>query len=73
MFELQYLKNDLALMAMYAYNLHRHSQKRTSHPSEPGSSLGFFLGSCFSREFFLATVLLNLHCMLFEVLSWVSE
>ena len=28
-----------------------HSQKRTAHPSEPGSSLGFFLGSCISWEF----------------------
>ena len=26
-----------------------HSQKRTGHPSEPGSSLGFFLGTCLSR------------------------
>ena len=29
----------------------RHSQKRTGHPLEPGSSLGFFLGSCPHREF----------------------
>jgi hypothetical protein len=29
-----------------------------------GSSLGFFLASCLSREFFLATVLLRLHCLL---------
>ena len=50
----------------------RHSQKRTCHPSEPGSSLGFFLGSCLSREFFLATVLQHLHCLLFGVLGWVS-
>ena len=35
------------------------------HPSEPGSSLGFFLGFGLSREFFLATVLLHLHCLLF--------
>jgi hypothetical protein len=50
------LKNNTALMALYSYYL---------HPSEPGSSLGFFLGSCLSREFFLATVLLHLHCLLF--------
>ena len=50
----------------------RHSQKRTGHPSEPGSSLGFFLGSCLSREFFLANLLLHLHCFLFGVLGWVS-
>jgi positive regulator of sigma E activity len=34
--------------------------------------LGFFLGSGLSREFFLATVLLHLHCLLFGVLGWVS-
>jgi hypothetical protein len=50
----------------------RHSQKRTGHPSEPGSSLGFLLGSCLSREFFLATVLLHQHCLMFGVLGWVS-
>jgi hypothetical protein len=51
----------LNILAMYCYNLHRHSQKRTGHPSEPGSSLCFFIGSCLSREFFLATVLLHLN------------
>ena len=50
----------------------RHSHKRTGHPSEHGSSLGFFLGSCLSREFFQATVLLHLHCLLFGVLGCVS-
>ena len=50
----------------------QYSQKRTGHPSEPGSSLGFFLGSGLSREFFVATVLLHLHCLLFGVLGWVS-
>ena len=35
----------------------RHSQKRTGHPSEPGSSLGFFLGSCISREFSTSALL----------------
>ena len=50
----------------------RPSQKRTGHPSEPGSSLGFFLGSGFSREFFLANMLLHLHCLLFGVLCWGS-
>jgi hypothetical protein len=44
----------------------------TSHPSKPGSSLGFFLGFGLSREFFLATVLLHLHCLLFGVLGLVS-
>ena len=37
-----------------------------------GSSLGFFLGYCLSREFFLSPVLLHLHCLLFGVLGWVS-
>jgi hypothetical protein len=54
------------------YNLHRRSQKRSGHTSEPGSSLGFFINSCLSREFFLTTVLLHLHCLLFGVLGWVS-
>jgi hypothetical protein len=40
--------------------------------SEPGFSLGLFQGFCRSREFFLATVLLHLHCLLFGVLVWVS-
>uniref|UniRef100_A0A8C7CJG1 Ndrg family member 3a n=1 Tax=Oncorhynchus kisutch TaxID=8019 RepID=A0A8C7CJG1_ONCKI len=44
-------------------------QKRTGHPSEPGFSLGLFLGSRLSREFFLAVVLLHLHCLLFRVLG----
>ena len=50
----------------------RASQKRSGHHPETGSSLGFFLGSSLSREFFLATVLLHLHCLLFGVLGWVS-
>jgi hypothetical protein len=50
----------------------QHSQKRTGHPSEPGSSRGFFLGFYLSKEFFLATVLLHLHCLLFRVLGCVS-
>jgi hypothetical protein len=37
-----------------------------------GSSLDFFLGFGLSREFFLATVLLHLHWLLFGVLGWVS-
>ena len=57
---LNILKNDLALRAMYSYNLH------PAQPEEPGSSLGLGL------EFFLATVLLQLHCLLFGVLGWVS-
>jgi hypothetical protein len=55
----------------YSYNFTRHSQKRTGHPSEAGSSLGFFLGSSIFGEFFVATVL-HLHCLLFGVLGWVS-
>jgi hypothetical protein len=50
----------------------RNSQMMTGHPSQPGSSLIFFLGFGLSREFFLATVLLHLHCLLFGVLGWVS-
>ena len=52
--------------------LPRRSQKRTGHPSYPGSSLGVFLGSGLSREVFLATVLLHLHCLLVGVLGWGS-
>ena len=33
--------------------------------------LGFFLGFGLFREFFLATMLLHLHCLLFGVLGWV--
>jgi hypothetical protein len=58
---LNMLKNNLALLAMYSYNL---------YPSEPDSSLGFFLASYLSRELFL--LLLYLHCLLFGVLGWVS-
>uniref|UniRef100_A0A8C7VZJ1 Ndrg family member 3a n=1 Tax=Oncorhynchus mykiss TaxID=8022 RepID=A0A8C7VZJ1_ONCMY len=58
--------------AAQSHSLQRHSQKRTGHPSEPGFSLGLFLGSCLSREFFQAVVLLHLHCLLFGVLGWVS-
>ena len=50
----------------------RHSQKSTGYTSQPGSSLGSFLGFGLSREIFLATVHLHLHCLLFGVLGWVS-
>ena len=53
-----------------------HSQERTGHPSEPGSSLGFILGSRLYGEFFLATVLLHLYYLLyylhFEVLGCIA-
>jgi hypothetical protein len=58
----------LTLLFIYTQD----SQKRTGHPSEPGSSLGFFLGSGLSKEFFLDTVPLHLPCLLFKVLGWVS-
>jgi hypothetical protein len=69
---LHLLKNNLALMTIYSYNLHRHSQKKNDNPSEPGSSLGFFLGSGLSMCFFLAAMILHLNCLLFGVLGWVS-
>ena len=56
----------LNILAMFCYNLY------PAQPEEPGSSLGFFLGFGLSREFFLATILLHLHCLLFGVLGWVS-
>jgi hypothetical protein len=68
---LNILKNDLALMSMYSYNVHLVQPEKTT-PPEPGSSLGFFLGFCLSREFFLTNVLLHLHCLLFGVLGCVS-
>ncbi|KAJ8011933.1 hypothetical protein DPEC_G00063460 [Dallia pectoralis] len=40
---------------LYCHKLTQPSQKRTGDPSEPGSSLGFFLNLTF-REFFLAAV-----------------
>jgi hypothetical protein len=51
----------LNILAMFCYNL---------HPVQPEED--FFLGFGLSREFFLATVLLHLHCLLFGVLGWVS-
>ena len=62
------------ILAMFCYNLHpaQPEEDHLGHLSEPGSSLGFFLGSYLSREFFLATVFLHLYCLLFEVLGWVS-
>uniref|UniRef100_A0A3P8YQI1 HMG box domain-containing protein n=1 Tax=Esox lucius TaxID=8010 RepID=A0A3P8YQI1_ESOLU len=45
----------------------RHSQKRTGHPSEPGSSLGFFLNIELLREFFLATEVQHYCCLLLGV------
>ena len=60
----------LNILAMFCYNLH--PAQPEEDPSQPGSSLGFFLGFGLSREFFLATVLLHLHCLLFGVLGWVS-
>lgn len=37
--------------------------RRCGHPSEPGSSLGLFLDSRLSREFFLAVVLLRVELL----------
>ena len=62
----------LNILAMFCYNLRPAQPEEDCHPSEPGSSLGFFLGSGLSREFFLATVLLHLDCLLFGVLGCVS-
>ena len=57
----------LNILVMFCYNLHP-AQPELATP-QPGSSLGFFLGFCLSREFFLATVLQHLHCLLFGVTS----
>ena len=62
----------LNILAMFVIISTRHCPKRIGHPSEPGSSLGFFLSFGLCKEFFLATVLLHLHCLLFGVLGWVS-
>ena len=53
-FTLLVIYEHLNILAMFCYNLPRHSQKRTGYPSEPGSSLGFFLGFGLSREFILS-------------------
>ena len=44
----------------------------TRNTTEHWQHYSFFLGFGLSREFFLATVLLHLHCLLFGVLGWVS-
>ena len=61
----------LNIWAMFCYNLHP-GQPEEDWPPLSLVPLGFFLGSGLSREFFLATVLLHLHCLLFGVLGWVS-
>jgi hypothetical protein len=53
---------------MFCYNLH----PAQSEEDWPPLIAWFFLGFGLSREFFLATVLLHLHCLLFGVLDWVS-
>ena len=55
----------LKISAMFCYNLGT-VRRGLATP------LGFFLGFGLSMEFFLATVLLHLHCLLFGVLGWVS-
>jgi hypothetical protein len=56
----------LNILAMFCYNL---------HPAQPEEDwpphIAWFL-SRFLPRFFLATVLLHLHCLLFGVLGWVS-
>jgi hypothetical protein len=55
----------------YLTSAHTHTHTHT-HTQLDGSSLGFFLNPGLSREFFLATVLLHLHCLIFGFLGWVS-
>ena len=62
----------LNILAMFCYNLHLAARRVLATPHSLVSSLGFFLGFGLSREFFLATVLLHLHCLLFGDLGWVS-
>ena len=60
------------ILAMFCYNLH------SAQPEEDWPLLiAWFLSRFLPRfwpfwEFFLATVLLHLHCLLFGVLGWVS-
>jgi hypothetical protein len=57
----------LNILAMFCYNL---------HPAQPEEDwpprIAWFLSRFLPREFFLANVLQHLHCLLFEVLRWVS-
>ena len=54
------------ILAMFCYN----------HPAQLEEDWqplrAWFLSRCLSREFFLATMLLHLHCLLFVILGWVS-
>jgi hypothetical protein len=57
----------LNILAMYCYNLH------PAQPEDDWPPLkAWFLSRFLPREFFLAMVLLHLHCLLFGVLRWVS-
>ena len=58
----------LNILAMFCYNLH------PAQPEEDWPPLIFWFLSRFLPRFrfFLATVLLHLHCLLFGVLGWVS-
>jgi hypothetical protein len=57
----------LNILAMFCYNLH------PAHPEEDWPPLiAWFHSRFLSREFFLATELLHLHCLPFGVLGWVS-
>jgi hypothetical protein len=56
---------------IYSYNLHPVQPEEDRPPLRAWFLSVFFLGSCLSREFFLATVLLHLPYLLFGVLGWV--
>ena len=55
---------------MYSYNLHLAQPEEDWLPLVPLEVSTKV--PAFSRELFLATVLLHLHCLLFVVLGWVS-
>jgi hypothetical protein len=60
-------RNIRNILAMFCYNLHPAQQEVDWPPL-----IAWFLSGFLPREFFLATMLLHLHCWLFGVLAWVS-
>ena len=60
------------ILAMFCYNLHPAQPEEDWPPHIAWFLSRFFLGFGLSREFFLGTVLLHLHCLLFGVLGRVS-
>ena len=61
----------LNILAMFCYSLHP-AQPEEDWPPLIAWFLSKFLPRFWPRKFFLSTVLLHLHCLLFGVLGWVS-